>query len=206
MTSSQAIHAQERQRTKERFLALLEPVHDRLEGFAFAMTRDTDEGCDLVSETILLALEHFEEIRDPKAFPSYLFSIATRLHQRRRQRGKRFEPYQAERAEMIRSHDPLPDVSTDITLLYEALARLPEKQRETVVLHEIAGFPLKEIQAIQGGSLSAVKVRLWRARRDLATILGVRPRGGDTGLPAGRGSAPDDIDSALPIDLQRAMS
>ena len=51
-------------------MQLLLPVQKRLEAFCFAMTRNEDEACDLVGETILRAYEHFAQIRDSEAFLS----------------------------------------------------------------------------------------------------------------------------------------
>jgi RNA polymerase sigma-70 factor (ECF subfamily) len=56
-------------------------------------------------------------------------------------------------------------------VLDRALARLPEKQREAVILFEISGFSLAEIREIQGGSLSGVKSRIVRGRDNLANLL-----------------------------------
>src|SRR4026207_688637 len=79
-----------------RFMELLTPCQKRLENFAFAMTKNEEEACDLVSETILKAYENFEQIRDSKAFLSYLFSISSRLHKRKRWRGRLFGTYDDE--------------------------------------------------------------------------------------------------------------
>ena len=160
------------QARKKRFLELFDPVHDRLEGFALAMTRTPEEAADLVGETVLLAFERFESIRDEQAFLSFLLTIASRVQKRRRWRGKIMAPFEEKHTARLQSRTTAPDVSADVTLLREALARLPEKQREAVVLHELSGFSLREVQEIQGGTLTAVKVRLHRARRKLARILG----------------------------------
>ena len=51
--------------------------------------------------------------------------------------------------------------------LHQALALLPDAQREAVILFEISGFNLKEVAEIQEASLSAVKQRLKRGRERL---------------------------------------
>ncbi|HVK40199.1 MAG TPA: RNA polymerase sigma factor [Candidatus Kapabacteria bacterium] len=168
--SVQAVSSKERQ---DRFMQLLLPVQKRLEAFCFAMTRNEEEACDLVGETVLRAYEHFAQIRDSEAFLSYLFTIASRLHKRKRWRGRIFGSYDAESAEALPYGGTAPDVSADVEKLYDALAQLPDQQREAVVLYEISGLSVAEIQEIQGGSLSSVKMRLSRARKALATILGV---------------------------------
>lgn len=158
---------------KERFIALLAPSRHRLVHFARMMTQDYEDARDLVGETILQALEGFDRIRDEQAFVGYLFTIATRLHRRRRWRGRLFGALDERQAASVADSAPPPDVAADALLLYRALGCLPEKQRETLVLFELTGLSLKEVQEIQGGSLSGVKLRLHRGRRRLAELLGV---------------------------------
>ena len=70
--------------TKQRdFLALLMPVLPKLSRFCRATCRgrhgiDSERASDLASETILKAYENFEQLREPAAFLSYLFTIAAR--------------------------------------------------------------------------------------------------------------------------------
>ena len=158
---------------QERFLELLLPVQKRLESFCFAMARNEAEACDLVGETVLRAYESFEQIRDQKAFLSYLFSIASRLHKRKQWRGRLFGTFDEDGAEQLPYGGTPPDVSPDVTRLYEALGKLPAEQREAIVLFELSGFSISEIQEIQGGSISSIKMRLSRGRKALAELLGV---------------------------------
>lgn len=154
-------------------MALFDPVHDRLEHFALALTRNGETARDVVGETVLIAFERFESLRHPEAFLSFLFTIARRVYQQRMRSGARTEPL--EEAHWNALHDPrmAPDVSADIRAVYDALARLPEAQREAVTLFEILGLSLREIHEIQGGTLVAVKVRISRGRKRLARLLGV---------------------------------
>lgn len=165
----------------ERFLALLHPVYERLERFCFAIERDREKACDLIGETILKAWEHFDGIRDEGAFLGWLFTTATRLHRRDRSRGNRMSRLGREDQALLISELPEPDMSADLAALHHALDRLPERTREAIILFEISGFTQKEIAAIQGGSVTAVKVRLHRGRKRLASLLDVRETPEDTG-------------------------
>lgn len=156
----------------KRFMQLYEPLHRSLERFARTMTGSREEARDLVSETVLLAFEGFERLRDRDAFLSFLFTIARRLHRKHHRRKERFGTYDEEQVAAIRDNGPMPDARVDVERLYTALAELPERQREAVVLFEISGLSLEEIRTIQGGTLSGVKTRLVRGRRRLAELLG----------------------------------
>jgi DNA-directed RNA polymerase specialized sigma24 family protein len=72
---------------------------------------------------------------------------------------------------MIPDEGTTPERAADVAMLNRALARLPERQREAVVLFEISDLSLEEIRVIQGGSLSGVKSRIVRGRQKLAELL-----------------------------------
>ena len=162
------------------FLALLDATLPALSRFCRAMCRDR-RGCDeerakdLISETILKAFEHFEEVRAKQAFQSYLFTIAVRVNRHERVRQKRWMPLAAsDHAHIVDERNP-PDANADTDALYAALAKLPKKQREAIVMSEIAGLSLAEVAETQSSSLSAVKSRVSRGRMKLAKLLGVEP-------------------------------
>jgi RNA polymerase sigma-70 factor (ECF subfamily) len=167
--------SREKARSNERFLALLEPVYDRLEAYARAITDSREDARDLVSETVLRALEGIGRVSRDGAFLSYLFTIASRVARRARWRRRLFAVLPDGAADGLRASTPSPEYSTDVALLRDALERLPVRQREAVMLHEIVGMPIAEIAVIQGGSAGAAKVRVHRARQRLAEMLGVGP-------------------------------
>lgn len=87
----------------ERFLALAADVREGLAHYARALMREREEARDLVSETITIAYEHFEQLRDERSFKSYCYTTATRLARRIRERKKRYEPFDPALAELLRS-------------------------------------------------------------------------------------------------------
>lgn len=165
------IHIGESER-KERFLELLLPLRNRLGHFTRALTNDREEANDLAGDTILAALERFDPRHEPETFRGYLFTIAYRLHRRRRFRARLFRAFDDSTTE-IPGNCSAPDMAYDLHALHLALRRLSLPQREAVVLFEISGLSLEEIRVIQGGSLSGVKSRLARGRARLAELLGV---------------------------------
>ena len=63
------------------------------------------------------------------------------------------------------------DSDAKVYLLHEALALLPDVQKEAIILFEISGFSIKDIMSIQNASESAVKQRLKRGRERLVALL-----------------------------------
>ncbi|MBK8911835.1 MAG: RNA polymerase sigma factor [Chlorobi bacterium] len=159
---------------QQRFMALLRPLQPNLDRFAYAMARDREEARDIAGETILIAWERFESVRQPQAFLSFLFTIATRVHRKRRAYQQRHPQLPDGHVADLYDTSTPPDIAADVGALHTALQQLPEKQREAVMMFELLGFSMKEIQQIQGGTLVAVKVRISRGRKRLAELLGVR--------------------------------
>lgn len=149
-------------------------MKDALLRYSRTLARDRETAKDLASEAILIAYENFSSMRTEAALRSYLFTTVYRLARKDWKRNDRHST--VEHAETLHSTDVAPDVLADIRLLQEALDKLPEQQCEAVVLFEVAGLQLSEIQEIQGGSLSAVKMRIVRGRDHLKELLG-EPKG-----------------------------
>ena len=70
--------------------------------------------------------------------------------------------------------------------LYEMLSELSAEQRTAFALHVLDGRPLREVAQVQGASVIATKMRVWRVRRELERRARLDP------VLAGFVSAEDD--------------
>jgi RNA polymerase sigma-70 factor (ECF subfamily) len=156
---------------QKEFLELLKPVQAGLQRYARCLTRNTEDARDLVSDTLLAAIDGFARLKKKESFKSYVFTIATRIFRRQKKRKRFFVDFNIEMAELIPDKSARTDARADVDILYAAMDKLPEKQKEAVALFEISGFSLEEIREIQGGTLSGVKSRLKRGREQLAVLL-----------------------------------
>lgn len=154
-------------------MELLNPAYASLEKFVLAMTRNRETARDVIHETVSIAFQQFDNIRHKQAFLSYLFTVALRVHRQYQAYNRRSVEVQEEFWEYMCDSSTSPEAAADYRALYEALDQLPAQQREAVVMFELLGFSMKEIQKVQGGTLVSVKVRISRARKKLAQILGV---------------------------------
>ena len=132
---------------------------------------------DAFQSALLRALEGFGGLRDPERFRAWLFRIVT--HEVRR----------AQRRRSWRWLVPLPpdDHAGPLGLiassgtaealdLLAALRRLDRRERQALLLFEVGGFSVEEIQTLQGDrSASAVKSRLSRARARMRVHLDDAP-------------------------------
>ena len=156
---------------QQSFMKLYEPVHVKLNRYVNSIMRNREDAKDIISETVLKAYENFEKIYKPESFMYYLFRIASNtIHSRNRKR-KFWEDLDQHHSENI--PDEAGDViaKTEMKEFYAELNKMPSKQKEAIVLFEISGLSLNEIQQIQGGSLSGVKSRIGRGRQHLEQKL-----------------------------------
>lgn len=153
------------------FLELYEPLSERLERFVRSTARDRETARDVLAETVMVAYEGFDRLRDRKAFLSWLFTVAVRTNRRYRQRDDRTVSAPDGMFEELVAGGTPPDTAADVDRLHAALARLPEKEREAVVLFELSGLAMKEIAKIEGISTAAAKMRVSRGRKRLTELM-----------------------------------
>lgn len=156
---------------QKNFLALYEPIHESFARFCHARAYGLMEAEDLISESVLCALEKFNKLKNDEAFLSFLFSIASNILAKRNRRLKFKGEYFENDVFALKDESLDAETRLDVTILYEALNELSNAQKEALVLFEISGFSLKEVAEIQGVKLSAVKQRLKRGRENLAAIF-----------------------------------
>jgi RNA polymerase sigma-70 factor, ECF subfamily len=165
--------ADETQHTWQRFMSLLEPIHDRAAATARRLCGSTFDGDDLFQEAVLRAYRKLPSLRDPDRFRSWFYAILLNAHRSRTQRGfwRRFLPLDAVPgiAEGLAGEDGLAQAEERrrCERAVRALATLPAEQREAVVLFDVDGYSIREIAAFQRASESAIKSRLVRGRERL---------------------------------------
>ena len=114
---------------------------------------------DAVAEAFAQALRRGDALRDPAA---WVWRVAFRVATGELKERGRVEAFKDERVA------GMPDPFID---LWRALARLPLKQRASVVLADYAGWSHREIASALDSSVSAVGVHVHRARKRLRVLL-----------------------------------
>jgi RNA polymerase sigma-70 factor (ECF subfamily) len=126
-----------------------------------------DAAEEVAQEAFVVALERWDYVSSLDAPDAWLWVVARRLALRRSGR---------ERARVLKESLAAVDswhgeVPVDVDLA-DAVNRLPGQQRAAVVLHYLCGLPVSEVAGIVGGSDSAAKVWLHRARGRLGVLVG----------------------------------
>jgi RNA polymerase sigma factor (sigma-70 family) len=147
--------------------------HAEIYAFLLRMMRDADTAADLAQDTFIKAYRAIETLEDRAKARSWLYSIAYRiaLDEIRHRRVVRFLPLTTE------SHGAAPSaehLAMEMRLsgpLARALARIPDRQRNALLMAEVGDLTGLELAAALGISHVAARALLTRARESLRTAL-----------------------------------
>ena len=140
--------------------------------FAFSLTRDEAEACDLTQQTFCIWAAKGHQLRDVTKVKTWLFTTLHREFLGSRRRQTRFPHVELEYAAA-----ELPVVSPatinqlDSEQLLEALGQLDEIYRAAIMLFYLEDYSYNEIAEILGIPLGTVKSRLTRGLEKLHQSL-----------------------------------
>jgi RNA polymerase sigma-70 factor (ECF subfamily) len=139
-----------------------------LRAFAVSLTRDADQANDLVQETILRAISKHEQFAAGTNMQAWLFTILrNQFFSEQRKSLREVEDVDGSYAATMIS---IPDQEDRIMMhdLEAALSKLPETQREAIILVGADGLSYEEAAQALGCAIGTVKSRVNRARNGLA--------------------------------------
>lgn len=147
--------------------------------FLVHMTGSRDDAEDLAQETFVRVFRQAGSYRAEGRFRSWLLRIAGNLarSRHRRRRLLKWLPLDTERHDVA---SPAPGADRGLEaeetarVVREAVARLPQRQREALVLHRFQGLRYVEVAEVMGTSLSGVESLIQRALAGLRTDLARR--------------------------------
>jgi RNA polymerase sigma factor (sigma-70 family) len=158
------------------FESLVAGYYEPLYGFAFSLTRDEADACDLVQQTFYIWANKGHQLRDKSKVKTWLFTTLHREFLGTRRRQARFPHVELELAAA-----ELPTVSPatvnclDSAQALEALAQLDEIYQAPVALFYLQDFSYNEIAEALGVPLGTVKSRLTRGLVRLHQLLTEKP-------------------------------
>ncbi|MBL0407346.1 sigma-70 family RNA polymerase sigma factor [Microvirga aerilata] len=139
-----------------------------LRAFAVSLTRNADQAEDLVQETVLRAISKHEQFAAGTNLQAWLFTILrNQFFSEHRKITREVEDVDGSYAATMIS---LPDQEDRIMVhdLEVALGKLPETQREAIMLVGADGLSYEEAAQALGCAVGTVKSRVNRARNGLA--------------------------------------
>ncbi|WP_425336642.1 SigE family RNA polymerase sigma factor [Streptomyces profundus] len=161
--------------TEAEFTAYVRERRASLYATAYHLTGDRHEAEDLLQSALLSTYRAWDRISDKAAVGGYLRRTMTNLHISAWRRRKLNEYPTEELPESPGEQDTMRGTELR-TVLWQALARLPEQQRTMLVLRYYEGQTDPEIADTLNISVGTVKSSIWRTlrrlREDRALSLG----------------------------------
>ena len=159
------------------FQALVETHQSRVYGLALRMLANVEEAQDATQDAFVQAYTHLNAYRPEWRFKTWIMSIVSNLCIDRLRR-RHIEPFTfSDHTEDVEvefvSREPQPDV---VAMRHERsaairamLEQLPPEDRSMVVMFYWGDMSYDEIAVATGSTVNAVKSRLFRARRSMAS-------------------------------------
>ncbi|MDE7120413.1 MAG: RNA polymerase sigma factor [Muribaculaceae bacterium] len=155
--------------TREQFISHVEATQKSFRRFLVALCcGDAALADDIAQESYIKAYLSCDSLKSPEKFNSWIYKIGynTFLNHRRTRR----ITVDYDDAKEVTAPD-----SADSTFayqdLYDALNKIPAKERTSVLLFYMQGYSIKEIAEIQETSQDAVKQHLSRGHNHLRGLL-----------------------------------
>jgi RNA polymerase sigma-70 factor (ECF subfamily) len=142
-----------------------------LRAFAISLSGNGDRADDLVQETLLRALANIDSFQPGSNLPAWLFTILRNLFRSDyRKRRREVEDADGSYAKTLKTQ-PAQGAHLEFEEFRSALDKLPQDQREALILVGASGFSYEDAAAICGCAVGTIKSRVNRARSKLSALL-----------------------------------
>jgi RNA polymerase sigma-70 factor (ECF subfamily) len=179
-----------------RFPSLVEHEIPRLRRYARALTRAGDRADDLVQDTLVRALTKGHLWQPGTDIRAWLFTIMHNQYVntvRREMRDSATVDIEQMSSTLAATTDPT--AGRQLAELDRALARLPDEQREVILLVGLEGMAYESAAQILGVPIGTVRSRLSRGRDSLRELMGEKQGAKPaTGKPATK-ATPEHINA-----------
>jgi len=159
----------------ERFHSEYEQVSDKLYTFLLRTVGDRDQAADLLQDAAYRAYRSRRQFRGDSTFKTWIYRIAVNTMKNQWARAQRERKWLDEARDMDAVTSPSPEQLVtgreDAMELSHAMMVLEEGYRIPFMLKHVDGLSYKEISQVLGIAENAARVRVYRARHTLRSIL-----------------------------------
>jgi len=154
---------------------LYERYKKQLFGFFYNLNRDKDLSEDLVQNTFIRIIKYKHGFKGDGEFKSWMFHIARNVNIDHFKKNKKnnetdsLEAWQEEATDDVETQLSI-DKEGNLQLLEKAIDQLDYEKRELITMSKIKGIKYKEIGEVLSCSEGAVKVKVFRALRELKEV------------------------------------
>lgn len=156
-----------------RFRRLYDENYETVLAYVLRRWPDASEARDIVADTFLVLWRRLDEAPSDAEIPLWLYGVAKRVlsnHYRTRLRRERLAAQFAQMAATVSEAEDQSDARMHTRSVLEGLARLPEQDREILLLAAWESLSTAEIASALECSENAATLRLHRARKRLTEV------------------------------------
>jgi len=154
------------------FSVLVSRYQERILRLGFGFFKNPDEAEDFVQDVFLKAYTGLAGFRGHSAFSTWLTRIAYNAGINAKRRSGRFEPLEAEPADLRNLSPEDQSVHADsVRILKDAMKKLPEKYAVCLDLFFYHDMKYQEISDATGFPVNTIKSHVFRAKQDLRLAL-----------------------------------
>ena len=145
----------------------------RLRRFAAGLSRNAADGDDLCQATLERALVNRGKWQEGSRLDTWMMTMMRNIWiDEQRARRRRSQTFIAEEAGAGVGGEGAQEPAVELGNVERALSRLPDEQREAVLLVMVEGYAYKEAAEIVGCPVGTLNSRLVRGRDALLELLG----------------------------------
>lgn len=163
------------------FRELVDWHQDRIYRFCLLRTVSREDAEEICQDTFVRAYDALPRWIPKARFSTWLYSIANNLARDRFRSRSNRNAVRTDSLDSPQNGDPLscrrprPDETIsreeEVAAVEFAISRLPQKLREAILLHAVEGLSYDECASVLDCSRRAVEGRLYRARRELLSLV-----------------------------------
>jgi len=160
------------------FSHLVDRHKDKAYNLAFRICGNREEAEEIAQDAFIKAYRSLKNFRKKSSFATWLYRIvyntAISLVRTRKQRILALEEFPADAADFLGFSKNEEEAGEDYrnSLINFALQKIPEEDRGLITLYYYDDLDTEEISKITGINKPGIKVRLFRARKKMADIIG----------------------------------
>ena len=160
------------------FSHLVDRHKDKAYNLAFRICGNREEAEEIAQDAFIKAYRSLKNFRKKSSFATWLYRIvyntAISLVRTRKQRVLALEEFPADAADFLGFSKNEEEAGEDYrnSLINFALQKIPEEDRGLITLYYYDDLDTEEISKITGINKPGIKVRLFRARKKMADIIG----------------------------------
>ncbi|MDH5367858.1 MAG: RNA polymerase sigma factor [Cyclobacteriaceae bacterium] len=152
---------------------LYERYKGQLFGFFFNMNRDKDLSEDLVQNVFIRVIKYKHSFKGDGEFKTWLFHIARNANYDCYKKNKRTETVRLDdtcQVQIVEDNNLAVEKENNLQLLEKAIDKLDYDKKELLTMSKLKRMKYKEIGEVIGCTEGSVKVKVFRALKELKVV------------------------------------